>query len=168
VRDALEADGHSCRPPSAARPGIDAFAAALGTEHAFELVITDLGMPRIDGIAVVAAAIKEKSARTPIILLTGWGQRLLDEKDVPANVESCAEQAAAHWRCYAPPCSISRVRTIRRCDEIQYASRSLLPSGPGAVATTPSRIDSASNSTLPSSRRRGYTCVAMTCRRTAA
>jgi hypothetical protein len=27
------------------------------------------------------------SAATPVILLTGWGQRLLDEKDVPENVD---------------------------------------------------------------------------------
>ena len=86
VRDALEADGHQLQTALGGQAGIDAFAAALGTEHAFELVITDLGMPRIDGRRV-AAAIKEKSARTPIILLTGWGQRLIDEKDVPANVD---------------------------------------------------------------------------------
>ena len=43
-------------------------------------------MPRIDG-RKVAAAIKQLAPATPIILLTGWGQRLLDEKDIPANID---------------------------------------------------------------------------------
>jgi CheY-like chemotaxis protein len=43
-------------------------------------------MPRVDG-RKVAAAIKGLSPSTPVILLTGWGQRLLDEKDIPPNVD---------------------------------------------------------------------------------
>jgi hypothetical protein len=35
----------------------------------------------------VAAAIKGLSPLTPIIMLTGWGQRLLDEKDIPPNID---------------------------------------------------------------------------------
>ena len=50
------------------------------------MVITDLGMPRVDGRRV-AAAIKAMSAKTPIILLTGWGQRLLDEQNLPDHVD---------------------------------------------------------------------------------
>ena len=86
VQDALEADGHALQTALGGQAGIDAFAAARGSEREFELVITDLGMPRIDGRRV-AAAIKEMSPSTPIVLLTGWGQRLLDEKNVPANVD---------------------------------------------------------------------------------
>jgi CheY-like chemotaxis protein len=52
----------------------------------FDLVITDLGMPRVDG-RKVAEAIKTASPTTPLIMLTGWGQRLIDENDVPANID---------------------------------------------------------------------------------
>ena len=45
-----------------------------------------LGMPYVDG-RQVAAAIRANSPATPIILLTGWGQRLSDEKDIPAHVD---------------------------------------------------------------------------------
>ena len=86
VRDALEADGHQLQTALGGQAGIEAFSAALGTERQFALVITDLGMPRVDG-RKVAAAIKENSPSTPVILLTGWGQRLLDEKDIPLNVD---------------------------------------------------------------------------------
>jgi CheY-like chemotaxis protein len=51
----------------------------------FAVVITDLGMPYVDG-RIVAAAIKARSPATPIVLLTGWGHRLIADKDVPEHV----------------------------------------------------------------------------------
>jgi DNA-binding response OmpR family regulator len=38
----------------------------------FDVVITDLGMPNVDGWAV-ARHVKSKNALTPVILVTGWG-----------------------------------------------------------------------------------------------
>ena len=49
-------------------------------------MITDLGMPHIDG-RKVASAVKLACRTTPVILLTGWGQRLVDEEEIPANVD---------------------------------------------------------------------------------
>ena len=49
-------------------------------------MITDLGMPYVDG-RKVAGAIKGMSATTPVILLTGWGQRLVAEGTVPPHVD---------------------------------------------------------------------------------
>jgi CheY-like chemotaxis protein len=43
-------------------------------------------MPYVDGRRV-AAAIKTASPHTPVILLTGWGKRLLAENDIPAHVD---------------------------------------------------------------------------------
>ena len=86
MRDVLEADGHQVDTALGGQAGIDAFIAARGTEREFAVVITDLGMPRIDGRRV-AAAIKQVAPSTPIVLLTGWGQRLLDEKEVPPNID---------------------------------------------------------------------------------
>jgi signal transduction histidine kinase/ActR/RegA family two-component response regulator len=84
--DALANDNHHVELSSGGQAGIDAFRAALKNGHVFDLVITDLGMPRVDG-RKVAEAIKAASSVTPIILLTGWGQRLLDEGDVPPNID---------------------------------------------------------------------------------
>jgi len=86
LRDVLEADGHQLETALGGQAGIDAFTTARGAGREFALVITDLGMPRVDG-RKVAAAIKQISPLTPIIMLTGWGQRLLDEKDIPANID---------------------------------------------------------------------------------
>jgi CheY-like chemotaxis protein len=86
MQDVLEAEGHEVETALGGQAGIDAFAGALGTDREIALVFTDLGMPRVDG-RKVAAAIKGLSPLTPIVLLTGWGQRLLDEKDIPANID---------------------------------------------------------------------------------
>jgi CheY-like chemotaxis protein len=50
------------------------------------LVITDLGMPNVDG-RKVAAAVKSASPGTPVILLTGWGQRMIAEGEAVPHVD---------------------------------------------------------------------------------
>lgn len=84
--DILEADGHLITTANGGQAGIDAFASAQRGPQAFAAVITDLGMPFIDG-RQVARAIKNISSSTPVILLTGWGQRLVAEDDVPPHVD---------------------------------------------------------------------------------
>jgi CheY-like chemotaxis protein len=86
LQDTLEEDGHLITPTNGGQAGIDAFAAAQRAGSGFQIVITDLGMPHVDG-RKVAAAIKGLSPSTPVILLTGWGQRLLAEDDIPPYVD---------------------------------------------------------------------------------
>jgi CheY-like chemotaxis protein len=86
LRDALQRDGHAVTVADGGRAGIDAFAAAEQRGERFAVVITDLGMPYVDG-RKVAAAIKSMSAATPVILLTGWGHRLMAGDDVPEHVD---------------------------------------------------------------------------------
>ncbi len=83
LRDVLEGDGHQVVAAAGGQAGIDACVAAV---PAFDAVITDLGMPRVDG-RTVARRVKEHAPGTPVILLTGWGQRLLAEGDVPEHVD---------------------------------------------------------------------------------
>jgi CheY-like chemotaxis protein len=45
----------------------------------FDLVFTDLGMPGISGWEV-AQEVKRLNAGTPVILVTGWGIQVDDEK----------------------------------------------------------------------------------------
>ncbi|HEX3717128.1 MAG TPA: response regulator [Verrucomicrobiae bacterium] len=85
LRDILEGDGHTVVTASGGQAGVDAFTAARQNEP-FDVVITDLGMPDVDG-RKVASAIKGMSPSTPVLLLTGWGQRLLAEGDVPPEVD---------------------------------------------------------------------------------
>ncbi|TLZ48385.1 MAG: response regulator [Gammaproteobacteria bacterium] len=86
LRDILEQDGHVVTVAEGGQQGIDSFAAALAHGPPFSIVITDLGMPYVDG-RKVAASVKAAATHTPVILLTGWGKRLLAENDIPAHVD---------------------------------------------------------------------------------
>jgi CheY-like chemotaxis protein len=85
LRDILSSDGHTVTAADGGQSGIDEFFAARGRAEPFAIVITDLGMPNVDG-RTVAAAIKSAVPGTPVILLTGWGQRLQGEGQLPEHV----------------------------------------------------------------------------------
>lgn len=84
--DTLRDDGHEIVAASGGQAGIDAFVAAQQEGRPFAAVITDLGMPHIDGRRV-SAAVKEASPETSVFMLTGWGQRLMAENEVPSHVD---------------------------------------------------------------------------------
>lgn len=78
LQSALQQDGHQVTAADDGRGGITAFMDAQTNSQPFEVVITDLGMPQMDG-RQVAVSIKQLSPDTPVILLTGWGKGLLDD-----------------------------------------------------------------------------------------
>jgi len=82
LRHTLTEDGHSVTVAHGGQAGIDAFHSAQKTSEPFDVVITDLGMPYVDGRQVVNS-VRATAPRTPIILLTGWGQRLADNEEPP-------------------------------------------------------------------------------------
>jgi signal transduction histidine kinase/ActR/RegA family two-component response regulator len=86
LRDALESDGHQITTASGGQEGINLFRQAMERKEPFAVVITDLGMPHVNG-RQLASEIKRMNASTPLILLTGWGQRLTAEDDIPENVD---------------------------------------------------------------------------------
>ena len=85
--DTLETEGHAVIVANGGRDGIDAFRAARESGHGFDIVITDLGMPYVDG-RQVASAVKQGAPTTPVIMLTGWGQRLVADGEMPAHVDA--------------------------------------------------------------------------------
>ena len=92
--DILGKDGHDIVATNGGQAGIDAFRRACNSADApFDIVITDLGMPYVDG-RQVAAAIKAISPATPVVLLTGWGQRLIAENDIPPHVDRILSKPA--------------------------------------------------------------------------
>src|SRR3984893_11157741 len=86
VQDTLERDGHLIGVADGGQAGIDEFCAAEQRGTPFDAVVTDLGMPHIDG-RTVATAIKSRAPNTAVILLTGWGYRLQEESDAPQHVD---------------------------------------------------------------------------------
>jgi PAS domain S-box-containing protein len=112
VRDVLEGDGHLVASADGGRSGIDAFERELRAGSAFDLVITDLGMPYVDG-RQVAAAVKAASPDTPVILLTGWGRRMLAEHDVPAHVDRVLSKPPRLFELRRALAELSRPRASR-------------------------------------------------------
>jgi len=86
LRDTLEADGHSVTTADGGQAGIDAFLAALAQGDAYPVVITDLGMPYVDG-RKVCSTVKTAAPDTCVLLLTGWGQRLVADGDIPPHLD---------------------------------------------------------------------------------
>jgi signal transduction histidine kinase/ActR/RegA family two-component response regulator len=85
LRDILKSDGHDVTVANGGGEGIEKFRSVCTSERPFAAVITDLGMPNVDG-RKVAEAVKSMSS-TPVIMLTGWGQRLVAEGDIPPHVD---------------------------------------------------------------------------------
>ena len=114
VADNLEADGWDVRALDSGRAAIAAMAA-----RAPDLVVTDLRMPDLDGLAVLAAA----PPRTPVIVMTGFG-------DVAAAVEAMRRGA---WDFVEKP--------VRMAELVAHAARARDRAGdraalPGIVGTS--------------------------------
>jgi DNA-binding response OmpR family regulator len=66
VADVLASHGHQVTVAAGGREGLARFEAG-----SYDVVLTDLGMPDLDG-REVARAIKSARSDTPVLLLTGW------------------------------------------------------------------------------------------------
>lgn len=86
MRIILTTYGHDAECVNGGQAALDAFHVSLKNGKPFDVVITDLGMPKVDGRAV-AANVKAASPGTPVILLTGWGQALQEDADIPPGVD---------------------------------------------------------------------------------
>lgn len=85
LQAALSGDGHHVTCAEGGAAGIAVFREARASGRPFEVIITDLGMPDVDGREVVRT-VRLESPETPVILLTGWGRQLRSEGGVPEGV----------------------------------------------------------------------------------
>jgi signal transduction histidine kinase/HAMP domain-containing protein/ActR/RegA family two-component response regulator len=86
LKEILERDGHEVVLSDNGQSGLDEFRIATERKRPFDLVITDLGMPYIDG-RQVAKTIKLESPRTPVVMLTGWGAFMKEDGSGPVEVD---------------------------------------------------------------------------------
>lgn len=78
LRRMLEREGHSVVTVGSGREAIAAFQQALREGKAFDLVITDLGMPQGDGRQVVQM-VKSLASTTFVAVFSGWDARQGEE-----------------------------------------------------------------------------------------
>jgi len=82
----LTHSGHQVEVASDGHAGLEMFDAARAVNAPFDVVLTDLGMPKLDGYEV-AKMIKAESSTTPVIMLTGWGGIMQAEGHRPENID---------------------------------------------------------------------------------
>lgn len=91
MRAVLELDGHAVTEANGGKEGIEAFRESVRSNMPFDVVITDLGMPYVDGNEV-SRTIKKMSPATHVILLSGWGQRMKTGTEFMAHADSYLEK----------------------------------------------------------------------------
>jgi signal transduction histidine kinase/CheY-like chemotaxis protein len=78
---------HQVTTASGGKQGVEMFREAMVRKQPFETVITDLGMPDIDGHQV-ARTIKAESPGTPVIMMTGWGTMMKEDGETAPEVDA--------------------------------------------------------------------------------
>jgi CheY-like chemotaxis protein len=86
IKEILERDGHAVEVSDSGQSGLDEFRLARERGRPFDVVITDLGMPYLDG-RQVARAVKQESPSTPVVMLTGWGAFMKEDGNAPEQVD---------------------------------------------------------------------------------
>ena len=93
LEDCLTNLGHRVTTAPSGQQGVEMFCEALRGHQAYETVITDLGMPGIDGHQV-ARRIKAASPDTPIVMLTGWGATMKEDGEQAPEVSALVDKPA--------------------------------------------------------------------------
>jgi CheY-like chemotaxis protein len=84
--EALSSSGHRIQVADGGQVGLEKFTDAVTMNDPFDVVITDLGMPYVDG-RKVTRQVKNISPGVPVILLTGWGSRMQAEGNLPFEID---------------------------------------------------------------------------------
>lgn len=87
LKNCLTSLEHNVTTASGGKQGVEMFRAAMRKKQPFETIITDLGMPDIDG-QQVARTIKAESPGTPVIMMTGWGSVMKEDGEVVSGVDA--------------------------------------------------------------------------------
>jgi DNA-binding response OmpR family regulator len=77
---------HRVMVASGGKEGLEMFRTATLKNQPYEVVITDLGMPNVDG-RQVARTIRAESPNTPIVMMTGWGAIMMEEGETIPDVD---------------------------------------------------------------------------------
>ncbi|MBN1834305.1 MAG: PAS domain S-box protein [Spirochaetales bacterium] len=86
LMEMLVQNGHQVQACADGEKALAVFQSTKAGEGGFDLVVTDLGMPHMDGNEL-ARRIKELSPGTPVVLLSGWGNFMNLNGELPVNVD---------------------------------------------------------------------------------
>jgi CheY-like chemotaxis protein len=78
LSDILQLNNHEVTVAASGKEGLEVFRTRAKTAKPYEVVITDFGMPEMDG-RQVARTLRAEFPGTPILMLTGWGAMLKED-----------------------------------------------------------------------------------------
>jgi signal transduction histidine kinase/ActR/RegA family two-component response regulator len=87
LNDCLVRFHHQVTTASGGDEAVKLFQSARQNGRPFDIVVTDLGMPRMDGHQL-ARAIKAESPGTPVIMMTGWGAMMKADGESAPEVDA--------------------------------------------------------------------------------
>jgi len=87
LNDCLTHFNHRVMVASGGKQGVEMFRNATLKREPYDVVITDLGMPDIDGHHV-ARTIKAESPKTPVVMMTGWGTIMKEDGETAPEVDA--------------------------------------------------------------------------------
>ncbi len=93
MTDCLTHYGHQVKVASGGKAGMELFRIAMLKGQPYDVVVTDLGMPDVDG-RQVARTIKAESPHTPVVMMTGWGAATKDAGDTTPGVDVVVNKPA--------------------------------------------------------------------------
>lgn len=116
--EALRGDGHEVLEADGGEVALAQLRDELQAGRRIHAVVTDLGMPRMDG-AQLALHIQAMGAHTRVVMLTGWGHRMNEDGELPPGVDVLLSK---------PP----KLHLLRAALAMQQAAAALPPPGPRA------------------------------------
>jgi len=87
LNDCLGSYNHDVSVAEGGEQGLEMFRSAMQANRPYQVVITDLGMPGMDGQAVTRA-IKAQSPHTPVVMMTGWGTLMKEEGETATQADA--------------------------------------------------------------------------------
>lgn len=130
LNDSLSNLNHHVTVAPSGKEGVELFRAAMSRNQPYQVVITDLGMPEMDGHQV-ARAIKENSPETPVIMLTGWGSMIKEDGETAPEVDAIV----------AKPVRIDELNNLLlETTATRRIKRATYPTTPALVRHTPAAI----------------------------
>lgn len=79
IRRSLQYEKHEVEEADCGKTALELFKNAHAMGHCFDVVVSDLSMPNMDG-RQVARAMRDLCSRVYIVLLTGWTPSALEDK----------------------------------------------------------------------------------------
>src|SRR5208283_3511770 len=105
---------HRVENAEGGQAGLEVFLQAKKEGRPFDAVITDLGMPGMNG-RQLAEEIKANSPNTPVILLTGWGT-MLDDREMEIKADAILSK---------PPHMTELIETLARVTGVSISKPSV-------------------------------------------